>query len=277
MPNINELRLADLLRDAFGVSFDAFVTETSKGISIAARPTSDGSDMLRMECVLTSRTRMQVEAHPESFSKPLFDTMAHAGMAMRQRSARHIDELYDDRRTMAFRLAVNGRDLRETPTSEWPESWDSFAYEFTVFPLEDHDTSAGLLDEGYDWLVRAYRPLFDLLEVSIEYGGYTEGDARHALSTKYERDARNRALCIEALGSSCAICGFDFGDVYGPMGEGFIHVHHVVPVSRIGPGYVIDPARDLIPVCPNCHAMLHRFDPPMTPQELRSVLGSVNR
>lgn len=272
MPNVYELRLAELLRDAFSVDFDAYVIETSKGIAIAARPSSEGRDMLRIEGVFTSRTRLQVTAYPEGYSRPLFNTMAHAKIAMRQRCARHLDELYDNDRTMAFRLLVNQEGLRSTPVSDWPASWDSFDYGFTVFPLRTHDSKSSLLEEGYEWLVAAFRPLFDLLEVSIEYDGYSEGGAQYVLSKKYERDKRNRELCIEAKGMRCAICGFDFGDVYGTMGEGFIHVHHVVPVSKLGTGYVIDPVRDLIPVCPNCHAMLHRFDPPMQPDELRSVL-----
>jgi 5-methylcytosine-specific restriction protein A len=229
--------------------------------------------MLRVECLFTSATRLQVRARPEGYSRPLFDTMANANSAMRQRCARHLDELYNDTRTMAFRLLVNGSSLRDTPVSDWPSSWDSFDYGFTVFPLRAHGDKVGLLDEGYEWLVAAFRPLFDLLEVSIEYDGYAEGDAQRVLSTKYERNRRNRDLCIAAQGACCVICGFDFGKAYGPMGEGYIHVHHVVPISKLGPGYVIDPVRDLVPVCPNCHAMLHRFDPPLEPSVLRQILA----
>lgn len=50
------------------------------------------------------------------------------------------------------------------------------------------------------------------------------------------------------------------------------HVHHIVPVSQIGLDYVIDPLKDLIPVCPNCHSMLHRKDPPLIPEELKRIV-----
>ena len=56
---------------------------------------------------------------------------------------------------------------------------------------------------------------------------------------------------------SCQVCGFDFGKEYGPEYANKIHVHHIVPVSEIGEEYVIDPITDLIPVCPNCHMVLH--------------------
>jgi len=59
-------------------------------------------------------------------------------------------------------------------------------------------------------------------------------------------------------GTACAVCGIDFEKVYGELGKGFIHVHHTVPIHTIGEEYTINPEKDLIPVCPNCHAMLHR-------------------
>jgi 5-methylcytosine-specific restriction protein A len=40
----------------------------------------------------------------------------------------------------------------------------------------------------------------------------------------------------------------------------------------IGPNYQINPEKDLIPVCPNCHAMLHRKSPPFLPDEIKKNL-----
>jgi 5-methylcytosine-specific restriction protein A len=102
--------------------------------------------------------------------------------------------------------------------------------------------------------------------------GEVEGAVVEVLSKRYERSRINRAACIELQGTGCAVCGMDFGAVYGVIGEGFIHVHHVNPVSTVGPETVIDPARDLVPVCPNCHAMLHSNRPPLLPSALRSVM-----
>ena len=61
----------------------------------------------------------------------------------------------------------------------------------------------------------------------------------------------------------------EFGKVYGKPGDGFIHVHHLVPVSSRGKRYRLDPINDLIPVCPNCHAMLHTGNSPPTVAQLR--------
>lgn len=96
----------------------------------------------------------------------------------------------------------------------------------------------------------------DLLD-TIEESFY-EGAKRQVTVNSYERDSKARKRCIEKYGAVCSICGFDFEKIYGELGKGFIHVHHIVPIHTIGKGYEVNPEKDLIPVCPNCHAMLHR-------------------
>ena len=65
-----------------------------------------------------------------------------------------------------------------------------------------------------------------------------------------------------------------FEDKYGEMGVGFIHIHHIVPISEIGKEYKINYKTDLVPVCPNGHAMLHRKvnDRTLTVEELKNRL-----
>ena len=85
-----------------------------------------------------------------------------------------------------------------------------------------------------------------------------EGAVKTAKVNRYERSSVARRKCIEYHGARCSICGLSFGEMYGELGEGFIHVHHIVPLNEIGEEYKVDYKKDLIPVCPNCHAMLHR-------------------
>lgn len=92
-----------------------------------------------------------------------------------------------------------------------------------------------------------------------------EGGKQTVTVNRYERNANARAKCIEKHGSTCAICGFDFGKVYGADFHGFIHVHHKTPLAEVDARYMVDPINDLIPVCPNCHAVIHYG------QETRSV------
>lgn len=101
---------------------------------------------------------------------------------------------------------------------------------------------------------------------------FVEGTPNHTMQTKYERNPFARKVCIEHFGLSCSVCDFNFEDVYGELGKGFIHVHHLTQVSKIGKQYIVDPIKDLIPVCPNCHAMLHRRKEGISLQELKSLI-----
>ena len=85
----------------------------------------------------------------------------------------------------------------------------------------------------------------------------TEGAARSIASTRYERNRRARQICLAYHGHACAVCGMNFGASYGASFADVIEVHHVVPVSEIGETYVVDPIRDLVPLCPNCHTVIH--------------------
>lgn len=53
-------------------------------------------------------------------------------------------------------------------------------------------------------------------------------------------------------------CGFNFAKQYGQLGQGFIHVHHIRPVAELSFAVTIDPKIDLVVLCANCHAMVHR-------------------
>jgi 5-methylcytosine-specific restriction protein A len=100
----------------------------------------------------------------------------------------------------------------------------------------------------------------------------SEGEKTTYLSTKYERSIIARKICINKYGYKCSACGINLADKYGPIGEDYIHIHHIVPISSIGKNYIINPETDLVPVCPNCHAMLHRKNAPLTVDELKQML-----
>ncbi|MBS0265459.1 MAG: HNH endonuclease [Planctomycetes bacterium] len=98
---------------------------------------------------------------------------------------------------------------------------------------------------------------FRLPEEEAIMGALFEGSVCQVKINAYERNAIARERCIAHYGSSCVVCGLNFGAVYGTLAEGFIHVHHVTPLSAIDDEYEVDPISDLRPVCPNCHAVIH--------------------
>lgn len=101
---------------------------------------------------------------------------------------------------------------------------------------------------------------------------YTEGARKQVRVNAYERDVHARKACIKKYGLNCAVCGFNFEARYGLLGKGFIHVHHLKPLALTNGEYELDPVTDLRPVCPNCHAMLHRENKMLSIEELRAVM-----
>ncbi|MGB7190526.1 MAG: hypothetical protein WBD10_10345 [Acidobacteriaceae bacterium] len=101
----------------------------------------------------------------------------------------------------------------------------------------------------------------------------SEGEAIQVLVNRYERSEIARKRCIEIFGTQCCVCNFDFEKTYGEIGRGFIHVHHLNPLSTVKKKQKIEPRKHLRPVCPNCHEMLHRGKPLFSIEELKKRLG----
>lgn len=109
-------------------------------------------------------------------------------------------------------------------------------------------------------------------------GSHVEGLPSSIISTIYERDPEAKEACIQHYGAVCQVCDFEFVKLYGELGRGFIHVHHIVPLANVRAAHMVDPVRDLRPVCPNCHAMIHRDrHRPLTIEELRAHIAQARR
>ncbi len=116
---------------------------------------------------------------------------------------------------------------------------------------------------------------FDFLVFPDEVEGdqkFLEGRSKKVHVNVYERNPKARQKCINHHGCACAVCEFDFEEKYGEIGRNFIHVHHLIEISTISEEYEIDPIQDLLPVCPNCHAMIHKKRPAYTIEEVREFL-----
>lgn len=103
-----------------------------------------------------------------------------------------------------------------------------------------------------------------------------EGEEWEMLTRHRKREYQLRQAKIsEALRDSgdgrlrCQVpgCGFDFEAIYGATGAGYAHVHHRKPLSSR-----TEPERtrlaELVVVCANCHAMIHRFGVSRSPETL---------
>lgn len=118
-----------------------------------------------------------------------------------------------------------------------------------------------------------YYPLEEAVPLDYENDKvFIEGTAKQILVNKYERNPVARRICISHYGTHCQICNFDFYKTYGELGRNFIHVHHLISFSQITEEYELDPLKDLIPICPNCHSIIHRRHEPLSVNELIEII-----
>jgi 5-methylcytosine-specific restriction protein A len=212
---------------------------------------------------------------PDPFSR---DVMSYICGEIREKSSQVsvlIDQSHQE--LSHFSLKINGQDWT-LPSNDKIRNEDLW-FQAEVLTNEssiDH----GLLNNEEAFLISFAIRLFaallppekDAFRSADEVLGFPEGAVTTVVVNKYERDPRNRKLALEIHGLICIGCGFDFHKFYGEVGQNFIIVHHTTPVSQLGDEYVLNPETDLIPLCANCHAMIHRQNPPFTVQQLRTII-----
>lgn len=97
-----------------------------------------------------------------------------------------------------------------------------------------------------------------------------------------DKDEANDSLeklkkeCLEYYGAICEICGFDYGYTYGEAFESKIDIHHVQGGREEELSPNTDPVQDLIPICHNCHLIIHSKTPSYTVDEMRVMLKNAH-
>lgn len=173
---------------------------------------------------------------------------------------------------------INGQKHINKPLESFlATKWVSFAVRYESAFTEVYDR-LNFNYENFKSDLMAFAGLILLFSSYLqteELHAYEEGREYLTTSTRYERNPINRELCLASKGYRCSVCGIDMEEVYGEIGKQFIEVHHSIPVSAYGHERLIDPLRELFPVCPNCHAMLHRKNPPYSIDELRQIMQRI--
>ena len=104
-----------------------------------------------------------------------------------------------------------------------------------------------------------------------------EGTLKRAFVNLRERNAKAREVCLEHHGYNCAVCGFNFEVFFGEHGKGFIHVHHLKQLSKSKKQRKVNGILDLRPICPNCHAMIHKSSKMMSIEKLTRLIRKSRR
>ena len=180
---------------------------------------------------------------------------------------------------LQVKFALNGVEIG--PESTWPAEIGSLAMvvrrRAIVFDRSSDADILGLVDR---LMIPAFGMLTSLIgveEIDFESEGLSEGKPYQTLLTRYERKRVNREACLRVHGPVCAACGFEFGRFYGLVGQDFIEVHHVESLADIGEEHPIDPAKDLVPLCSNCHAMAHRQRPAYSVGQLKEMISGSSK
>lgn len=271
--------LDELVSSRFGLEFTCTASQEGGYPVIVARPADlRAPNGFGLVITLSWRT-LGLRFAPDNFSRDLIRRMGEAGLPQRSIACGFARALLAG--GCKIRFSINGQAENPAECSGWPDQWENLAIECEKLGLEPTpellvDSSSDVCQLTIDFLGM----VISLLPVEAKYyeeaqdnEGFAEGLLFREEVNRYERNPLNREACIALRGTVCHVCDFSFAEVYGELGAGFIHVHHVVPVSKLGSGYIIDPSKDLVPVCANCHAMLHKKDPPLGVDELKQILA----
>lgn len=212
---------------------------------------------------------------PGKFAAPLIPLMGKADSGSRSTFAAFADALKARRTHLSFR--VNGTDISPFNTTDWPDNWIQVSLQArSARQVIEPNDIAQMRQLILDLVIPVFGMVVALIGIEEDerpVEGVSEGMPTQVIATRYERKMVNREACIQLKGLRCAACGFDFSDFYGPLGVGYVEIHHTIPISRIGPDYRINVSTDLEPLCANCHAMVHRENPPIPVPVLAGLIS----
>jgi 5-methylcytosine-specific restriction protein A len=275
---IDEKSLADVLAARFRLALSGCVVQTPSGTRQGVRATDIPEPNGFMVAVSTGWKSLEADFFPDNYAGDLIRAMGQKAPV----SSQPFVSLAQAFESIGNRINVKvNSSVVSLENGLPPPPWSKFdlnvrkltgatSGDEAILQAEVENIAAACLA-----LVLVLLPLEEDESASQPFyeTGLPEGACSTVTVNRFERSPVNRAACIAAHGSRCKVCDFDFGAVYGPLAHGYIEVHHRIPVSKMGGSYRVDPVNDLVPLCANCHAAVHRVDPPMEPEALATILA----
>lgn len=270
-----DIKLKSYLEDTFSMPFEVKTSLVDGETQYSCYPKNDGDIYFEVKAFIHSSIRLIIEIYPQKHGGYILNDMAICSIEKQRIFWAFVDMIMDKGAKLSF--FVNNSIIDEN--SNWPTLWRSFSCKLTKIPFPETDNCD--IEELCEWIELSFDLIFSLLNI-VDVNDdndiiiQSEGAKKEIKSIRYERNPFNRQLCLHKKGFNCAVCGLNFEDMYGSIGKNFIEVHHTTPVSKMGDDYVLDIDRDLVPLCSNCHSMVHRTNPPITIDELRFKIQELN-
>lgn len=279
MKSVDPCRIAETLSQEFGIEFLGESGTTPSGTNYLELHPADLPRANGFRIVITPGwRRLEVRFIHGPFASGIVQAMGATAPEKGDVFSDLVAAILDAGAT--FRMIVNDEPQNPRQPDTWPADWTRLSLELVKSPLainteDPQETENTVVYWGSHFLACVLN-LVPLEENEPEFDadltGLPEGAVTRMEVNRYERNHLNRATCLQIHGHGCKVCGMSFDSVYGEIGQGFIHVHHTTPVSELGDSYRVNPITDLVPVCPNCHAMLHKRNPPLSINELRDII-----
>ncbi len=258
------------LEETYDIPFDVKEKYEYNDPAYILIPSNEFEELFSVSIYIRQGIRLIVEIEPQKYAADFVHEVNHASEEKKAKFLSFWEIIKNKGARMEF--YVNQVPCDPKVEESWNSEWKQIRIRMTKIVAQDDDSGKESYEE---WSVMTMGLMLSLLDVESlmpDEKRYEEGAKSLVLSNKYERNPINREICLAANGVVCKICGFDFEKVYGKIGKGFIHVHHIETVASHGGAYYLNPITDMIPVCPNCHAMLHRKDPPYLPEEIKQLI-----
>lgn len=271
---IDTVHLSRALTERFGLEVEAKAVQVNDGQKIIITPRGiEHTISFRVEFHLGWRTITALFI-PGNYATGLIEGIKSAGPSQQAAFTVFSESLKS--KGAKVLLNLDYQIVNASEPQSWPKNWTNIQISMKKVGVVVEKSTGYNFDAVFPWTTGFFGLALALLPLEEVDDQQSEDESEGAVIFKrvkqYERSRINRAACIEIHGTDCKICGFNFGSFYSGLGDGFIHVHHIVPVSSMGGSYILDPAKDLIPVCPNCHAMLHHQKETMRPEKLEQII-----
>ena len=261
-------QLKILIEKRFGIKFDVSSNIINNIEEYEIIPSDSNNNYFYVKTIIKNDSRLTITCEPSKYGAKFVKLLSKSSSEQRKVFVNYWEQL---EKKFKVEIKINENAVSKEQFLDY-NNWQKFYIRITT-PMFYDSEKEKKKDVVCKYIYIILAMTFSLLDIKVI--GYEEGKVISEQHLRHERNPINRELCLLAKGHKCSVCGFLFEDKYGQIGNEFIEVHHIKPVSIMDEDYVVDPINDLVPLCSNCHSMIHQKNPPFSPTELMKIIYEV--